>query len=227
MRIHIFQHVPFEGPAEIAVWANAKGHPLSITRFYENEAPPANVDFDFLVVMGGPMGAYDEALHPWIAAEKKVIAESIRAGKKVVGICLGAQLIAASLGAKVYPNAQKEIGWFPVTKISEQRLIKSFANEETVFHWHGDTFDLPQGATLLLSSEACRHQAFCLGENVLALQFHLEMDEAAIQSIFKNCGDELVSAPWIQDEKEIEKGFFHITRNLRLLDDTLNSFIQK
>lgn len=114
MRIHCLQHVPFEEAEEIAGWAEVKGHELTTTRLYENQALPAIRDFDMLVVMGGPMGVYDEALYSWMTAEKSFIKDAIHSHKLTLGICLGAQLIAEQIGGEVYPNKWKEIGWFPV-----------------------------------------------------------------------------------------------------------------
>lgn len=224
MRVRVFQHVPFEGPAGIADWAKARSHSLSVTPLFENAKPPLISDFDFLVVMGGPMGANDEARFPWMNAEKRLIGEAIAAGKKVLGVCLGAQLIASILGARVYPNREKEIGWFPVEKVSEHAWTEHFSKTEKVFHWHGDTFDLPMGAERLLSSKACANQVFLFQRNVLALQFHLEMSEGSIQDICANCADELVGGPWIQDEKTILEGRSGIRRNLELLFGLLDRF---
>lgn len=224
MRVHVFQHVPFEGPAGIADWAKMRSHSLTATYFFENAKPPSLTDFDFLVVMGGPMGANDENKFPWMSGEKKIIAEAIAAGKKVLGVCLGAQLIASVLGAKVYPNAEKEIGWFPVEKTIESQLIEHFSKTENVLHWHGDTFDLPKGALRLLSSKACANQAYSFQKNVLALQFHLEMSEISIEAICKNCAHELTNDPWIQKETDILAGRAAIPRNLELLYGLLDRF---
>ncbi|QEC51542.1 GMP synthase (glutamine-hydrolysing) [Anseongella ginsenosidimutans] len=192
LRIHYFQHVPFEGPGSIAEWAQQKGHSLTRTRFYEQEALPALDGIDWLVIMGGPMSAHDEGCYPWMAPEKAFIRQAISAGKTVIGICLGAQLIAQVLGARVYPNPQKEIGWFPVTFSGREAsgpdaggLAAGGLAALTVFHWHGDTFDLPENCRRIASSEACRNQGFWYTDCVLGLQFHCEVNRAALEEMVK------------------------------------------
>ncbi|MCK7557005.1 type 1 glutamine amidotransferase [Chitinophaga sedimenti] len=127
MNIHYFQHVPFEGLGCIADWIDRKGHQVSVTRWYAGDAPPPHDQTDWLIIMGGPMGVYDAAQYPWLETEKAYIREAIQQGKRVLGICLGAQLIAAALGAKVYPNREKEIGWFPVHFEKATALVDFFA----------------------------------------------------------------------------------------------------
>jgi GMP synthase-like glutamine amidotransferase len=206
MRIHYFQHVPFEGLGNIENWIKSKGHSLSATHFYENAALPKLEEIDWLIVMGGPMGAYEENIYPWLVDEKKFIEQAIESGIKVLGICLGAQLIASVLGAKVYPNAHKEIGWFPLrltTVGAASYLFEGFPTEFTVFHWHGDTFDLPAGAKHLAASEACVHQAFLYNKNVLGLQFHLDVLKDNIAEWVQSGAEELIEAPYIQTAGEM------------------------
>ena len=201
MNVHCFQHVPFEGLGNIEEWIALSKHHLRVTRIFAGEGLPEADDVDFLIVMGGPMSVNDEARHPWLAGEKAFIASAIRRGIKVLGICLGAQLIASALGAKVYPNACKEIGWFPIRLTPEGRsssLFEAFPDEFTVFHWHGDTFDLPAGAIHLASSAGCRHQAFSYQNHVLALQFHLDVRRDDIAAWIKNGAGELTQdGPYI------------------------------
>lgn len=203
MNAHILQHVPFEGPAWIGQWLLARGARLNYTRFWESAALPDPASLDLLVVMGGPMSVNDEAEFPWLVAEKRFIAEVVALGRPVLGICLGAQLIASAHGARVYRNAEKEIGWFAIEGCAGTDGVFQFPPTTTVLHWHGETFDLPPGARLLASSAACRHQAFQLGERALGLQFHLEMTEQSLNAIVANCRAELVPARWIQDETTI------------------------
>jgi GMP synthase-like glutamine amidotransferase len=154
------------------------------------------------VVMGGPMGVGDESTYDWLAPEKAFIREAIGAGKTVVGVCLGAQLIAEVLGARVYRGPEKEIGWMPIQLTLGGRDSAVFGHlppSIEVFHWHGDTFDLPAGATHLARSAVCEHQAFLWGERVLALQFHLESTPESVAAICRECADELVTAPHIQE----------------------------
>jgi GMP synthase-like glutamine amidotransferase len=231
MRIHYFQHVPFEGLGVIQQWIETHGHSISVTRVYQDGILPRIADIDFLIVMGGPMGAYDENIFPWLIKEKQFIAETIRQKKKVLGICLGAQLIASALGANVYANTQKEIGWYPVilTETGKKSVFfKSFPGQFTVFHWHGDTFDLPEGAQCLAESKACKHQAFSYGGHVLGLQFHLELRPEHVEMLVGNCGNDLHEGQYIQTAKLLtaaENNFDEIHRSLHQVLDQLSATI--
>jgi GMP synthase-like glutamine amidotransferase len=187
VRIHWFQHVPFEDLGCIAPYLLAHGHTLSATRSHAGETPPAPTDFDALIVMGGPMNVDDVDAHPWLAGEKAAIAAAIAQGKPVLGICLGAQLIAAALGAAVTRNAETEIGWFDVALTPQARthaLFSGFPERFSAFHWHGDTFAIPDAAQHLMRSEACANQAFSLGARVIGLQFHLEVTAADARRMY-------------------------------------------
>ena len=205
MNIHYFQHVPYEGLGRITEWAGRPGNTLTATRFYEDHRLPYIDLFDMLIVMGGPMGANDEHRYSWMTAEKKMIEQAIRKEKKVLGICLGAQLIADVLGGKVYPNKDKEIGWFPIqiTQEGKEGYFRGSPDNFDVFHWHGDTFDLPTGAKLLATSKACKNQAFSYGSHVLGLQFHLEVSKEDVDEFLVKGSEELVDGPYIQKKKEI------------------------
>lgn len=203
MRAHYFQHVPFEGLGSIADWLDAKGYSIGCTQLHAGEPLPAIDEVDFLVIMGGPMSVNDEHLFPWLVEEKQFIRHFISTGKPVLGICLGAQLIATAMGARVYPNAEKEIGWFSLqgTKAGPQDLL--FPDQCPAFHWHGETFDLPSGARLLASTEACRNQIFQLGSAVIGMQCHLETTRASAEALVANCADELVAGSFIQGAETI------------------------
>ena len=196
MRLHWLQHVPFEGLGFIEEWATSREMQITGTHLYAGEKPPSSMDFDWLVIMGGPMGIQDHGEHPWLVEEKVFIRAAIDAGKPVVGICLGAQLIADVLGAKVYPGPCKEIGWFPLRRAPEAPAW--FPEELTAFHWHGDTFDLPENSIRLASSDACRNQGFIYRDRVVGLQFHLESTPESIRRLVENCRDDLVPGPFVQ-----------------------------
>lgn len=183
-----------------------QGHQLSATHLYLGQALPPLDTLDWLIVMGGPMGVYDEAVHPWLVEEKKYIRQAIDSGKIVLGICLGAQLIADVLGAKVSKNRYREIGWFPVKRTAESKSSlfgKVFPESMSVFHWHGDTFDIPAGAVLLASSEACRNQAFSIDDRIVGLQFHLETTPDSAKALIENGRDELDGSRYVQTEASI------------------------
>jgi len=205
MRYHVLQHVSFETPGLLADEILRRGHPLRTTALYNREPLPDLAEFDALIVMGGPMSIHDEAEFAWLVAEKELIGAAITAGKKVLGICLGAQLIAAVSGARVYRNPVKEIGFWPV-KWADPAFAEASAGEQLVFHWHGETFDLPDGATLLASTEACANQAFSLGDRVLGIQFHPEVTGDIIRAMVEHEGWELAEAgsgPYVQGADQI------------------------
>jgi len=198
MNIHYLQHVTFEGLASIENWAIEQKHSLSATRFFAGEQLPKMQDIDCLIVMGGPMNIYETEKYFWLTEEKRFIEHAIKSGKTVIGICLGAQLIADVLGAKVTQNECKEIGWLPVELTNASEALHSLPQQFNALHWHGDTFNLPRGAVHLAKSDGCENQAFVYEEKVLSLQFHLEATPESTQQIIKNCGDELVEGKYIQ-----------------------------
>ena len=218
MRIHCLQHLSFETPGTIAEWALQHHHEITYTNFFQkNFLLPPLADFDVLLILGGSMNVDETDLFPWLATEKLFIAEAIASGKKIIGICLGAQLLAAALGCKVYKGKEKEIGFFPVQFSDEARSLSYFShftNPYTLFHWHGDTFDLPVGAVLVASTEVCPHQAFLIDEQVLGLQFHLETNEEMIELMMANDGNELLEGGnYIQSSVEIRGGYTFLERN--------------
>lgn len=226
MRIHYLQHVYFEDLGCIEEWALEKEYQITSTKFFENSNLPRLEDFDFLIVMGGPMSIYDYDKYIWLKEEKEFIRSTINGGKKVLGICLGAQLIANVLGAKVYPNTQKEIGWFPIQKvINEKDILIDFPKNFEVFHWHGDTFDIPQNAVNLFSSEACRNQGFLNGSNVLALQFHLEVTKKSLLLMIENGISELKDKKYIQTKETILSDSNYIHENNKRMYMLLHNFI--
>lgn len=206
MRAHYLQHVPFEGLGYIQEWLTANGHSISSTRFYESPAAlPSVQDFDLLIIMGGPMNVNEEAKYSWLAAEKELIRQAIKANKKILGICLGAQLIAAAAGGRVFPHMVKEIGWFPVTFQDSfaKWLGKSIPAEQIFFHWHGDTYTLPEGFFNHATTEACGQQLYTSGNNIVGIQFHPEMKTEGVKALVENDGDELQNKPFIQTKQTI------------------------
>lgn len=224
LRAHYFQHVAFEGLGSIQSWLDANGYEISSTPFFlPDHKLPTIDDIDLLIIMGGPMSVNDEADLPWLAAEKQCVRDCIAAGKPVLGICLGAQLIVNCLGARVYPNSEKEIGWFSVmNQAANNPALFQFPDEFTAFHWHGETFDLPPGATLLASSHACKNQAFQIGSNVIGLQFHIETTPESAQALVKHCGDELVAADYVQSAGQI---LFAQGREYEQINEIMNAVL--
>jgi GMP synthase-like glutamine amidotransferase len=225
MRLHSFEHVPFEDLAKIGTWAEDQGYRCSRTRFYTNDGLPSLSAIDWLVVMGGPMNIYEEDRYPWLVREKAFIADAIAHGKLVLGVCLGAQLIADILGGPVSPNQFKEIGWLPVSLTAgavNSPLFHNLPPEFIAFHWHGDTFQIPPGAVAAASTSGCPNQAFAYQDKVAGLQFHLESTPASVQKLIYHCGDELVPGPYIQTPAEISAaGHFFLE-----IEKIMNNFLQ-
>ena len=220
MRMAVLQHVEFEGPAAVADWAAERGFPLRIYQLYRDTALPPVSDFDMLTVMGGPISANDEAQLGWLGPEIALVREAIAADKTVLGICLGAQIIAKALGARVYPGGTKEIGWFPVQRTGSHSLFDGLPDSFTTFHWHGETFDLPHEATSLAKSKITETQAFAVGQRVLGLQFHMEATEQSVRALLKGAGHEIGSGVFEQRPDTIVAGLNQCT-NLRPLLDTV------
>ncbi|WP_143305244.1 type 1 glutamine amidotransferase [Chitinophaga vietnamensis] len=208
MHIHYFQHVPFEGLACIEDWIKQEGHRLTGTRWYEATADTAPlVDADWLIIMGGPMGVYEADQYPWMAGEITLIREAIQQNKKVLGICLGSQLLAAALGAKVYPHTQIELGIYPIDFTFQDNaapLIDVLPQHMDTFHFHGDTFDIPANATRFAASSACNNQAFIYGDRVIGLQFHMEVTPDALPGML-DFGKEVIAkgGQFIQSREDI------------------------
>ncbi len=206
MRVHYLQHVAFENLASIEDYARAKNWRLSVSHLYRGDALPPQGSFDGLIIMGGPMGIYDETEFPWLAPEKEFIRQTIEQGKWVLGICLGAQLIASVLGAEVAKGRHREIGWYPVTKIAarnESPLSAALPDNFHAFHWHQDTFSIPEGAVHLCASEGCENQGFIYRDRVVALQFHLETTPESAAALIEHCADEMDASQYVQSASEI------------------------
>ena len=205
-------------------WFRERGWQVSLTELYRDEPLPPVDEIDWLIVMGGPMSANDESKHGWLKAEKDFIGQALQAGKAILGVCLGSQLIANVLGSRVYRNPQPEIGWFPIQRFPEaaaHNLGRLFPEQAEVFHWHGETFDLPRGAFHLARSQACENQAFAYGDRVLGLQFHLETTRDALEDLAHGCADELIDSPFIQSAEQMLSDPHRFARLNRLLDPIL------
>lgn len=207
-------------------WLVKQGHELSCTRLWAGDELPSPGSFAGIIVMGGSMSIYDYDEYPWLLREKEFLQLVVNSKIPVLGICLGAQLLADVLGAKVCANPEKEIGWFPVVRTLDvpKSLAAVLPQEFIVFHWHGDTFSLPPGSVSLYTSSICTNQAFLYDGYVLGLQFHLETTPESAVSIIENCRDELVLSPWIQEEKEMLGDENRFARNNLIMYQLLNAF---
>ena len=207
MHLHYIQHAPYEPPAAIADWARERGFRMSMTLAVTEEWPSLD-DIDWLVIMGGSMGAYEVGVHPWLVSEKRFIRQAIDAGKAVLGVCLGGQLVADALGGEVEHNEFEEIGWFPVTltpEMAESAVFRKLPRSFTTGLWHGDTFSIPDGAVRMASSEGCVNQAFEYAEGrVVGLQFHPEWRREDVRALFEHCGSDIApGGPYVQTADEL------------------------
>lgn len=220
MRIHWIQHVSFEKLGNIEEWMSNNNHQLSCTKQFEGDHLPKIEDFDFLIVMGGPMGVYDTDKYNWLKDELLFIRAAIDSKKVVLGICLGSQFIAAAMGAKIYSAPIKEIGWFPIQIKSdfEHNPLSFESFTPTVFHWHGDTFDLPDNAQLIASTNEVAHQAFLMNNKVIGLQFHLEQTEDTIKEMIASCSEELLEKGLkIKTKDQIENEITYFDSNRKAM----------
>ena len=223
-KLHIFQHVEFEGPALIGDWARKFNHDMSTTRFFAGDPLPEQGSFDMLIVMGGPMGVHDTRQYPWLEEEVAFLQKILSGSTPILGICLGAQLLAKALNAKVFRGKHQEIGWLPVELYQKNfppELHRFLPTDPVVFHWHGDTFDLPADSKALASSAATPNQAFLHGDRVIGLQFHLETTKESITSLVDNCGEELGDGPYVQTAAQMLADTEHIDANRVLLNGLL------
>lgn len=209
MRIVTLEHSPCDGPGKILDWANFRGHTLNRVHIYRGDPLPSLDSFDFLVVMGGAMNIYQHRDHPWLIPEKTFIRSAIDAGKAILGVCLGGQLMADVLGGKVTRNPDFELGWWPVQFHERSGPFATFPKELTVCHWHGDTFAIPNGAQHAGSSPGCANQAYYIGDRLVGLQFHIELapvhnaeladDLPPERGRYVQTADELLAAPVNED----------------------------
>ncbi|SHN23997.1 type 1 glutamine amidotransferase [Gracilibacillus kekensis] len=201
MKIDVLQHVAFEGLAAIQEWGEKKGVEFTTHRLDQKQSFPDAEEVNFLIILGGPMSSNDS--QGWLEQERQLIEQVIALKRPILGICLGAQQIAKTLGARIYQDSYKEVGWHPIQSTSE--VFDFVPKDMTVFHWHGEQFELPQGATRLFQSEACPKQGFMYNQHVIGLQFHFEATEESIESILINDSDYIDQGRYVQPASTIKK----------------------
>ncbi len=189
----VIQHVPHERLGTFEEGFKVAGCTLRPLHVYDESARwPQLSDVDGIVSMGGPQSVYERVRYPFLAKEIAFLKEALKAKRPILGVCLGAQVLAHALGASVTKNPQKEIGWYPLMRepaAEDDPMFEAFGQTETVFQWHGDTLALPKGAVRLASSPLCREQAFRYRDNVYGLQFHVEVTEAIIRAWMQTPGN--------------------------------------
>jgi len=229
MHIHYFQHDHFEDLGYIGDWAEAHNFTTSVTRFDLKPELPSLDDFDWLVVLGGKMGVNDSDKYPWITSEIEFIKQAILAGKIVIGVCLGSQLLASALGARVYKNSEPEMGFYPVVfnqNATSDSVFKHFPAELNVMHLHFDIFELPAGAVAMAESQLTPVQAFRYGNNVFALQFHFELTESNAPVFIREVTPEIVPGRLVQYPSEMLQKIKYCRLNNEIFPRVLDGILE-
>ena len=209
MNIQVIQHSAADSPASAALILDQLGHLVSTTRIDRGDPIPQRVTADVLMMFGGGISLTASDLPPWVDQERELIRQYVDQGRRVMGICLGAQLLASALGATVQRNLEPEAGWhrvFHPDGSTQSGPATSLPREMMAFHWHQDTFDIPPGATHLYQSEACTNQAFAMGDRVFGFQFHFEANERTVLTFLAVSKLWRRQASFIQSEDHITEG---------------------
>jgi GMP synthase-like glutamine amidotransferase len=220
MRWLLLQHVPFEGPGYLTAWVESRGFVLHRAELWKEAVFPQKDAYDGLFILGGPMNVYEVHQYPWLASEQHFIARAISERKPILGICLGAQLLAAVLGGEVSEMSSPEIGWFPVDLMSTGRdsvLFQDFPDRFTALHWHGDRLSIPLRAIHVARSQACEEQAFVYENHVVGLQFHLELGPTNVAAMIAHCGDDVSCGQYIQSAHALENCVEYVPAAQQLL----------
>lgn len=213
MNIHYIMHASFEKIGIIEEWAKEQNHKLSGTHIYAGEKLPSPDTFDFLIIMGGPQSPLEIEQYPYLQDEINLITQAIQQNKFVLGFCLGAQLIAESLGAKTQRSPEKEVGMYPIELTSageEDPIFKHFPKQFDVMHWHNDMPGIAKEAVLLAKSAGCPQQAFRYRKRTYGLQFHMEITKACAKEMISHCANDLVPKQYVQTTDVILKSDFDL-----------------
>lgn len=224
MRVAWLQHVPFEGLGAIEAWAKDRSVALTAVRLWQGDPLPDLDALDGVIVLGGPMSVNDTDGHPWLVSEIDWVSRALNQERPTLGICLGAQIMARALGKPVYSLGQPEIGWFEVSGIPDR--VFSMPKRFHAFHWHGETFDLPDDARVLAATEPCPHQAFAIDWHALGLQFHLEMTADGAKRLAANCPQDLAPGRWVQPAQEQIANSSHFQQAHGMLHDLLDQLFR-
>ena len=222
MRLHFIIHAPFEMPGSILTWATAQNHDIEFTHTYRGEQLPHVQEIDFLIVMGGPQSPLNISDAPYLQDEIIFVKEFIKLDRPLLGFCLGAQIIAESLGAKTERSPYKEIGMFPIqfteTALAD-KCFSAFPSELAVMHWHNDMPGLPNGATILAASAGCPRQILRFKGKVYGFQCHPEMTADSISGMVKHCAEDITADKFVQDAQTL------LNHDTKTMNNLLNKFL--
>lgn len=223
MHILTIQHLEFETPGYISDWADLYGHQLTIAKFYVEQFTIHPINFDLIIVLGGSMSANEIDITDWLIEEKNYLQSAIEQNIKLLGICLGSQILAKLLGSQINKNNDKEIGWFPVYNVSKSNstLLNGLDDSYEVLHWHSDTFSLPLNSELIFSSTSCVHQGYIFQNRIVGLQFHPEITLKKLQDFAYNSFFE--TDTFVQSKEFILSNTKSIKNGNKLLEQILNN----
>ncbi len=231
-KIMVMQHVPYEPLGLLDPMLRAQRHRIRYVNFSRDPYIQPNLDnYDALIVLGGPMNVDELDKYPYLVTEIELIQRALASNKPVLGICLGSQLLAAALGAKVYPATVKEIGWYDLALTgsgTEDPLFQHWQPQERIFQWHGHTFDLPDQVTHLITGKNCPNQAFKYNDNAYGLQFHIEVTDDLIKRwlyVSQHQDDFDQTDPEKHKTTIIEQTQQHIERSLNLGEQVFSAFM--
>lgn len=227
MKIVLIQHTAVDSPGVTLDFLKSSQVDFTTVRIDRGESIPTDVDADVLMTFGGPVSLYQPGLPKWVEDERTLIRRYVDAGRKVFGICLGAQLIASALGSKVYAGVQPEIGWHKIRLTDthgQSAIADSLPSSQTVLQWHRNTFDLPADAVHLYQSDACAHQAFSIEDRIVGFQFHPEATRKTVEYFLRFASPQQFSGDWVQTEQQINDG---IAVYLDQQNQTLHRFLSQ
>jgi GMP synthase (glutamine-hydrolysing) len=206
MKILFVIHAAFEKPGSIETWAKKLGHLTQEVSPYKGEKLPDIKDFDFLVVMGGPQSPLEIDKAPYLADEIELIKQAVKEKKRILGFCLGAQLIGEALGAKTERSPNRELGAYPIKLLDASKydpIFQRFPETFDVMHWHSDMPGIPDGGVLLAKSDGCPRQVFRVGDRIYGFQCHLELTQKLVKEMIEHCPDDLKAGTYIMTEREL------------------------
>lgn len=227
MKVLALQHSAADTPASAGPIIEELGHDLHIMRTVERSGDPipSTVEADALIIFGGPVSLLAPKVPEWVDQERELVRKYADAGRRVLGICLGSQIVASALGAKIRRNLQREIGWHPVYRmLADANISEAFPDQFMAFHWHQNTFDLPPGAQHLLRSDGCDHQAFVIDDRILGFQFHLEANERTVEAFMMVSDVHNQPGRFVQRQPVIRQG---TSRYLASQTEILSNFLQR